>query len=96
MLRLLPKQMPLKVLLPRQKRRLQQLLLRQTPSQLSEVDDDDNYEIVDLDLHRSYVRPKLIKAKNLWDDDQELPKHITDRLATIREKALQKYREVML
>jgi hypothetical protein len=87
--------MPLKVPLPRQKRHLQQLLLRQTPSQLSEVDDDDNYGIVDLDLHRSYGRLKLIHT-NLWDDDQELPEHITKRLAEIRDKALQKYREVML
>jgi len=44
-------------------------------------------------LHRSYARPRLVKTE-LWDDDEELPDHILDRLAEIREKALQKYREV--
>jgi hypothetical protein len=83
--------------MPKHKRLQQQLLLKQTPSQqASEVDDDDIYEIVVLDLHRSYGRPKLIKVKNLWDDDQELPEHITKRLAEIRDKALQKYRENMI
>jgi hypothetical protein len=84
-----------KVHLPRQKRLQQQLLLKQTPNQLNEVDDDDNYDIVDLDLHRSYSRPRLVSS-NLWDDDTELPDHITKRLEQIREQALQKYREVML
>jgi hypothetical protein len=89
--------MPPKVPLPKHKRLQQQLLLKQTPSQqASEVDDDDNYDIVDLDIHRSYSRPKLIKVKNLWDDDSELPEHIIKRLAEIRDKALQKYRESML
>ena len=67
----------------------------QTPNQPNKVDDDDNYDIVDLVLHRGYGRLKLTHT-NLWDDDAELPKHITDRLAMIREQALQKYREVML
>ena len=49
----------------------------------------------DVDLHRGYSRPKLITV-NLWDDDTELPEHITKRLAEIRVHALQKYREVML
>ena len=72
------------------------MLQKQTQSQLaSEVDDDDNYDIVDLDFHRSYSRPKLITV-NLWDDDTELPERITKRLAEIRGHALQKYREVML
>lgn len=88
--------MPLKVPLPRQKRLQQQLLRKQTQSQqVSEVDDDDNYDIVDLDLHRSYSRPKLITV-NLWDDEAELPERITKRLAEIRGQALQKYRENML
>jgi hypothetical protein len=85
--------MPLKVHLPRQKRLQQQLLLKQTPSQqASEVEDNDNYEVVDLDLHRSYGRPKVVKS-NLWDDDVELPDHILERLAQIREQALRKYKE---
>jgi hypothetical protein len=86
---------PKALLLPRQKRLQQQLLLKQTLSQPSEVDYDDSYDVVDLDLHRSYGRPKLVKS-NLWDDDVELPDHVLDRLAQIRELALQKYREVML
>jgi hypothetical protein len=87
--------MPLKVPLSRQKRLQQQLLQKQTLSQQSEVDDDDNYDTGEIDLHRSYGRPKLIKV-NLWDDDAELPERITKRLAEIRGQALQKYREVML
>jgi hypothetical protein len=83
------------VLLPRQKRHLQQLLSRkpsqQTLNQLSEVDDDDNYDIVDLDLHRSYSRPKLVSS-NLWDDDSELPDHIIKRLELARMSALEAYR----
>lgn len=87
---MLPKQI-LKVALPRQKRLQQQLLPRQTPSQLaSKVDDDDNYDIVDLDLHRSYSRPKLV-TDNLWDDDTELPERILKRLESARIKALQEY-----
>jgi len=83
-----------KVLQPKQKQhRLH--LLRQKPNQLSEVDDDYGPDGYDIDLHRAYGRPRLIHT-NLWDDDTELPKHITDRLDTIREQALQKYREVML
>jgi hypothetical protein len=85
--------MPLKVLLPRQKRLRQQLLSRKQSQPVSEVEDSDNYDIVELDLHRSYVRPKLVKVKNLWDDDAELPDRIVARLAEIREQALQKYRE---
>jgi hypothetical protein len=44
-------------------------------------------------VHRGYGRPRLTK---LWDDDSELPDHITKRLEQIRDQALQKYREVML
>ena len=71
------------------------MLPKQTQNQQSEVDDDSIYDVVEVDLHRGYSRPKLVTA-NLWDDDAELPEHITQRLAEIREKALQKYREVML
>lgn len=88
---MLPRQI-LKVHLPRQKRHLQQLLLRQTPSQLaSEADgDDDNYDVVDLDWHRSYSRPRLV-TNNLWDDDTELPERILKRLESARIKSLQEY-----
>ena len=87
---MLPRQI-LKVPLPRQKKHLQQLLLRQKPNQpASEVEDTDNYDIVDLDLHRSYSRPKLITV-NLWDDNTELPERILKRLESARIKALQEY-----
>ena len=46
-------------------------------------------------MHRGYGRIRLINT-NLWDDDTELPDHITKRLEQIRVQALQKYREVML
>lgn len=68
-------------------------MLSQKQNQLSEVDEDDYSYGEELDLHRSYGRPKLVKS-NLWDDDDELPDHILDRLADIRDKALQKYHEV--
>ena len=86
---MLPRQI-LKVPLPRQKRHQQQLLLKQTPNQLSEVDDDNNYDVVDIDLHRSYGRPKVVSS-NLWDDDTELPDHITSRLELARMLALAAY-----
>lgn len=68
-------------------------MLSQKQNQLSEVDDNDDDYGEELDLHRSYSRPKLVKHKNLWDDDAELPERITNRLTEIREKALQKYRD---
>jgi capsule polysaccharide modification protein KpsS len=42
----------------------------------------------------SYRRPELVEDKDIFDDDKDLPKHITDRLAQIRALALEKYREV--
>jgi hypothetical protein len=80
-----------KVPLPRQKRLQQQLLQKQTQSQLNEVDDDDNYDIVDLDFHRSYSRPRIVNS-NLWDDGEELPDYITSRLELARMSALEAYR----
>jgi hypothetical protein len=69
------------------------LLQKQTQSQLaSEVDEDDNYDVVDLDLHRSYGRPKLVHI-NLWDDDAELPDRILKRLEQARMLALEKYHD---
>jgi hypothetical protein len=83
----------LKVPLPRQKRLQQQLLQKQTQSQLaSEVDDDDNYDIVDLDFHRSYSRPRIVSS-NLWDDDTELSDTILKRLEQARMLALEKYHD---
>jgi hypothetical protein len=76
--------------MPRQKRLQQQLLQNKTPSQLSEVDDDESYDTVEIDLHRGFSRPKLITV-NLWDDDTELPEHITKRLENARIKALMAY-----
>ena len=76
-------------------KRQQHQLLSQPRSKPLEVDDqDDNYD-EDFDFHVAYRRPGLVKYKqNLFDDDEELPKHITDRLAQIRAMALEKYREV--
>jgi hypothetical protein len=91
---LIPKQRPLKALpLSRTKKLQQHLLLKQTPSQLSDLDTNDDDCNEEVDFHRSYSRPKLVIV-DLWDDDAELPEHITQRLAEIREQALQKYREV--
>lgn len=73
---------------------MQLQLLSQKQNPLSEVEDSDINYGEELDFHRSYGRPKLVKIKNLWDDDTELPDHILSRLVEIREQALQKYREV--
>jgi len=43
-----------------------------------------------------YGRYQTPRFRPILDDDEELPEHITKRLAEIREKALQKYREVMI
>jgi hypothetical protein len=83
-----------KVLLPRTKRQQYQLL-SQSQSKLLEVDDSEGDSADEIDFHVAYRRPELVKVKyNLLDDDEELPKHITDRLAQARAMALEKYREV--
>jgi len=79
------------VLLPRTKRQQHQLLSQRQ----SDVDDSDDEYGDEIDIFVAYRRPELVKIEyNLFDDDEELPKHITDRLAQIRALALEKYKEV--
>jgi hypothetical protein len=82
------------VLLPRTKRQQLQLL-SQHPSNLELEDSDDEYD-AEIDFYVGYRRPEIIKVNYVidLDDDSELPKHITERLAQIRALALEKYREV--
>ena len=57
--------------------------------------DDEDYGPpgpYELDLHRGYSRPKL--SEPFFDD--EVSDYVAIRLALIREKALQKYRDTML
>lgn len=58
--------------------------------------DDTDYDFgSEIDFQVAYRRPELVKIKyDLLDDEEELPDYITDRLAQIRELALEKYREV--
>jgi hypothetical protein len=78
------------VVLPRTKRQQHQLLSQQR-SDVNESDDDVGSD--ELDVHVSYRRPQVVTEEyNLFDDD--LPTHITDRLAHIRALALEKYKEV--
>ena len=79
------------MLLPRTKRQQHQLLSQRR----SDVDDSDDEHGDEIDIFVAYRRPELVKIEyNLFDDDEELPKHITDRLAQIRALALEKYKEV--
>lgn len=79
--------------LPRTKRQQHQLLSQQQVS--NEVDDSDNTGYDELDIHVSYRRPEVItETYNLDSDDDDLPTHITERLAQIRALALEKYKEV--
>ena len=61
---------------------------------LSDLDDEDYGPPGpdELDLHQSYRRPKL--SKPFYDDG--VSDYVAIRLALIREKALQKYRETVL
>lgn len=65
----------------------QSLLIKRLRPQPNEVEDDDYYEIVELDLHRSYQRPKLIEI----DDDEDLSDHIKFRLWLARNLALMRH-----
>ena len=56
-------------------------------------DNTDDFESC-IDLQVAYRRPELVKIKCYLLDDDELPNHITDRLAQIRALAMEKYREV--
>lgn len=82
------------MLLPRTKRQQFQLL-SQHQSKPLELDDSDDDSADEIDFHVAYRRPELVNIEyNLLDDDEELPEHITDRLAQIRALALEKYKQV--
>lgn len=75
------------------KRQMPKALLKTRRQQLrSNIDEDDEYHGGDLDFHRGYSKPKLIKSNYL--DDNDLPDHIVKKLAQIRKKVLEKYKEV--
>lgn len=81
-----------KVLLPRTKRQQHQLLSQQQVSNEVEDSDDSGYD--EVDLHVPYRRPEVVtETYNIDSDDDDLPTHITERLAQIRALALEKYRE---
>jgi hypothetical protein len=84
-----------KVLLSRTKRQQHQLLSQQQ-SNLG-LDDSDDDSADEIDVHVAYRRPEVIKESYVYDldsDDDDLPLHITERLAQIRALALEKYKEV--
>jgi hypothetical protein len=66
----------------------QSLLIRKPRPQPSNIDCNDEYDVVILDLHRSYQRPKLIEI-----DDEELSDHIKFRLWLARNLALMRHKE---
>lgn len=61
--------------------------LRQLKLQSNQTVDDNDYVITseDLDLHRSYPRPRVISVDA---DDADVPERVLDRLAEIRRKAV--------
>jgi hypothetical protein len=76
-------------LLPKQTKRLLLSLPQLQPSNL-ELDDEDLDIDPELDLHRSYYRPRLVTV-DLNDD--EVSDYVATKLALAREKAMQAYRE---
>jgi len=69
-------------------------LLKKQTLRKSDLDDEDYGPAGpdELDLQRGYGRPKL--SKPFYDDG--VSDYVAIRLALIREKALQKYRETVL
>ena len=92
--------MPPKVLnrLPLSKTKKLQLKLSLQNQQLSNLiidDTDDTDGPEDLDLHRSFSRPKVYEVdEKVMDLDMPLSDYVTVRLAVARAKAMQKYREI--
>ncbi len=56
-----------------------------------DVDDPELPGSDDIDLHKSYSRPRVVKKQELLDD--ELSDYVTIRLAVARAKAMEKYRQ---
>lgn len=56
-------------------------------------DEDDDFGVSDQDLHRSFSQPKVAKAPDQADDDDEaaidLPEHVKLRLLIARTKAVE-------
>jgi hypothetical protein len=77
-------------LLSKQTKRLLASLPQLQPSNF-ELNDDELDLDPELDLHRSYIRPRLITVD--LDDDDEVSDYVAIRLAIAREKAMQAYRE---
>ncbi len=79
------------MVLPRTKRQQYQLLSQQ-PSNTNVEDSDDESGPSELDLHRGYARPQLVRQfENL--DDEELSDYVLARLEAIRTLAMEKYKE---
>jgi hypothetical protein len=87
-----PPKVPVKALLPRTQRNLLKLTQSQ-PNKIFDIDDEGNGPPgpEELDLQRGFDRPKIVHHEV---DDEPLSDYITIRLAIIRAKALQKYKEV--
>jgi len=47
----------------------------------------------ELDLHRSYGRPELVKDHNVNDDQDDLSDYVKTRLLIARVRAIKKYQE---
>jgi hypothetical protein len=81
--------------LPRTKRHLQKLTLSQQSNLSLEIDDEGDGPPGpdEIDLQRGFSRPKLSKP---FEEDDDVSDYVAIRLAVIRAKTLQKYRETML
>lgn len=77
--------------LPRTQRNLLKTVSQ--PSNLLDIDDNDEGPPGpdELDLQRGFSRPRIIHHET---DDEPLSPYITVRLAVIRARALEKYREI--
>ena len=62
-----------------------------------ELEDSEDDGADEIDCHVAYRRPEVVTESYVYDldsDDDDLPSHITERLAQIRALALEKYKEV--
>ena len=77
--------------LPRTQRHLLKLTKSQPSNLICDDEDDGPPGPDELDLQRGFGRPKLVHHEI---DDEPLSDYVAIRLAVIRAKTLQKYREV--
>lgn len=73
------------------KRQLSLLLISQQSNHEFEPNNDVIPDSDDLDIHRSYSRPKLITVD---PDDSDISDRVKLRLFLARQKAVEKHREV--